>query len=306
VDWNNDGNLDILSGCYWTDKTDAGRIQILAGKGELDFEEAVDLMSGTEKPLENVVLSDGGDQGMPDNQLKNICTQQHAVDYDNDGDLDLVVGCFDRNFFYYENEGSSKENKLAEKPVEMKLVSPDMHAAPHLVDFDGDGDLDFLTGGHSGGVYISVNDGSREEPKYGEFTLLVEKPENSSEPQRPDAVQLNGSTRVWATDFNGDGLMDLLVGDSTQLSQPKDGMTEEEFEKKSAEHKKKLFRLIVRDQELRESGREMDDETREKFSNIIGELFEANQKFEDSESTGFVWLILQKPNADTGNDVTLK
>jgi hypothetical protein len=300
-----DGKLDILSGCYWTEGTDAGQIQILKGVDTLDFEKSISLLSSAEKPLENVKLGDQPDAGgMDSNQTKNICTQQHAVDYDGDGDLDLVVGCFANNFFLYENEGSSTENQLVEKPVELELVSPDYHAAPHLVDFDGDGDLDFLTGGGSGGAYIAINEGDAKTPKYGKFMSLMGKPKSPYEPQRPGAISVGGGTRIWATDFNGDGLMDLLVGDNVQTAGPADGVSEEDYLAKKAMHDKKLARLMGRYQELMEAGREMGDEAQEKFWNVYSELGEESEKFEEADSTGFVWLLLQKPKLEPGKDVT--
>ncbi len=305
MDWDLDGKVDIISGCYWTKGTDGGHIQMLKGKGSLDFEKATALLSSAEKPLENVELkADADADGMDENQTKNICTQQHAVDYDGDGDLDLVVGCFASSFFLYENEGSDMENRLVEKPLEMDLKSPDYHAAPHLADFDGDGDLDLLSGGGSGGAYIAINEGTRTEPKYGEFMELLPKPANSREPQRESSLVMGAGTRVWATDYNGDGLMDLLVGDNVSLSQPADGVSEEDFQKKKAEHTKKTNRLMARYQELMKSGRTMGDDVQEEFFKTYDELRKSTEKFEESASTGFVWLLIQKPKAETGKEVT--
>lgn len=305
MDWDLDGKLDILSGCYWTQDTDAGQIQILKGVDTLDFAEATSLLSAAKKPLENVKLANKDDpSGMDPDQTKNICTEQHAVDYDGDGDLDLIVGCFGSNFYLYENEGSEMENRLVEKPVELKLESPDYHAAPHIVDFDGDGDLDFLTGGGTGGAYIAINEGSTKNPKYGKFQSLLGKPENPYEAQRPDAISVGSGTRIWATDFNGDGLMDLLVGDNVQTVAPADGVSEEDYRTRKAVHRKKLARLMGRYQELMESGREMSDDGQGKFWNLCSELNEESEEFEEAENTGFVWLLLQKANSDSGKDLT--
>ena len=299
-----DGKLDILSGCYWTAKKDGGYIQMLEGVGKLDFKKATDLLSAADKPLLNVVIQEDDAGGMAPNQTKTICTQQHAVDYDGDGDLDLIVGCFDKNFYYYENEGDDKENRLVEKPVEMELTSPDNHSAPHLVDFDGDGDLDFLTGGSAGGVYIAINDGTREQPRYGDFKVLLGKPESGYGPQLSDSIGVGGGTRLWATDFNGDGLMDLLIGDKATVILPAKGLSDEDYEKKKVEHKNKLARLKDRKNSLSISGRKWSVDVYDTYIDILRDYEKSPRKFERSESTGFVWLLLQKPKSGTGKDVT--
>ena len=43
------------------------------------------------------------------------------------------------------------------------------------------------------------------------------------------------STRVWVDDVNGDGKLDLLVGDSVTLISPAEGLSEEEFKTKQAQ-----------------------------------------------------------------------
>ena len=145
MDWNKDKKLDIISGCYWTDDVEAaGHIQILEGKGDLNFSKSKSLLNEDEEPLENVVLKDGAEDA---EMTSNICTQQHAVDYDADGDLDLVVGCFGNKFFLYENfaEKNDGKNSLTAKPTVLPLEIPSHHSAPHLCDWDNDGDLDFLS-----------------------------------------------------------------------------------------------------------------------------------------------------------------
>jgi hypothetical protein len=300
----------VLTGCYWIKEKDGGYIQILTGSGEEnhaglpDFETAKFLLSVSEKPLQNVAMSDSeGVGGAPsEDQMKNICTQQHAVDYDGDGDLDLVVGCFESNFFLYENIGENGKNELVESPVELSLKLPGKHAAPHLVDFDRDGDLDFLSGSMDGGVYIAINNGTRENPDYGEFQSLVAKPEKSVGPPQPESIQPGTSTRVWSTDYNGDGLMDLLVGDSVTLIEPAHGVSEEEFEKRHSTFLKKLARFRLRTDQLRESKREVSAE----FQKVVGaefrKLLDVAKEFQVEERTGYVWVLLQEPASST--DVT--
>ena len=162
MDWDQDGKLDILSGCYWTDDADGAHLQILNGKGDMDFAESQSLKNAAGDPIQNAPASSGG----PDTDI--ICTQQHAVDYDDDGDLDLVVGCFGMKFFLFENKADKDgKNAIAEKAEVLSIQSTSHHAAPHLVDWDNDGDLDLLSGTSDGGVIYSDNTGTRSETAVG-------------------------------------------------------------------------------------------------------------------------------------------
>ena len=104
--------------------------------------------------------------------------------------------------------------------------------------------------------------------------------------------------------------MDLLVGDDISISQPAEGLSDEDYQQKKAEYKKKSARLMVRYRALSESGREMDTEAQRGFSEMYGKLYQSSSDFEETEMTGFVWLLLQKPNSDsraeTAKEVSLK
>ena len=305
MDWNKDGIQDILSGCYWTDDAKAGQIQILLGRESQEasyaFEESKALLNAEGKPLENLPEDKVKDQ----NQIETICTHQHAVDYDGDGDLDLVVGSFGSNLYYYQNNADDPavEPQLA-KPVKMEIRAPSFHGAPHFVDFDKDGDLDLISGSAEGGVFIAHNIGSKTEPEYDDFQKLV--PTSSLHSQNPNNadIKMAPSTRVWVTDFNKDGLLDLLVGDSTTISKRKEGVSQEEYEKLQAEFEKKSKELSEKQQaifekhedELKE-GKELPEEVQkemEKLNSAFREVFESRSEFDASERTGFVWLLLQK------------
>lgn len=295
MDWNKDKKLDIISGCYWTDDVEAaGHIQILEGKGEMDFAKSKSLLSEDDKPLENVALKNGAED---EQMTSNICTQQHAVDYDADGDLDLVVGCFADKFFLYENlaEKNDGKNMLSAKPTLLPLTSPGHHSAPHLCDWDGDGDLDLLSGSADGGVLFSENTGTRSMPKWSEFKQLVAKPDPKSVQQRASEISFAPSTRVWATDANGDGKLDLLVGDSTSIVSPQDGVDEEEFERKFAAIEKRTAEISTKMQELQSKPDANPDPTEmSELTSEMMELYEERGKFIKSEGTGHVWLLIRK------------
>ncbi len=299
MDWDNDGKLDILSGCYWTDDEDGGFIQILRGKSGLDFEASENLLAANGKPLLNRPLSGETSGGMDKSQTATICTHQHAVDYDGDGDLDLVVGCFGSEFFLYLNEGSSEKKQLAQ-PEPLPVKSSSYHAAPHLADWDGDGDLDLLSGTAEGGAIISVNTGTREEPEWSEFKMLVEAPKGTN-----GLVTMPGrATRLWTTDWNDDGKLDLLLGDANTVVKPKKGVALAEFEKRQTANAAEMATLIEKAKpiqekmmKLSEEGKELDQammDQMEELSKRAQKLSEEAEEFSDSKSTGFVWLYVRQ------------
>jgi hypothetical protein len=305
VDWDNDGRLDILSGCYWTEGADGAHIQILLGQGGMNFAPAQALLNAEGKPLLNSDLPGGSNDP---NITDNICTQQHAVDYDGDGVLDLVVGSFGPHFYLYKNAGDAAKPVLSPQPVKLPIKSPDYHAAPHLVDINGDGKLEFITGSSSGKVYISYNEGSRAEPKWSDFQVLLDiaaesevfTMEENFEPKPGSA------TRVWATDWNGDGLLDLVVGDTITISSPAAGLSEEQFKAKRTEWEEAMAEtsraanegnLFQRYYEAMEKGGEVDKELEEAYSKAnekMMELYQSRAKWINERRTGHVWVYLQQ------------
>jgi FG-GAP-like repeat len=301
VDWNNDGKLDILTGCYWTEGAQAGQILMMPGNGTLVFGEATAVLNRDGKPLENLRLAkDDNDQ-----ITEAICTQQHVVDYNGDGALDIVNGCFASSFYLYLNSGTNEAPAL-EEAVPLPVKSHSYHAAPHLVDWDGDGDLDLLSGTGGGGVLLSLNTGTRTEPAWGDVMSLV--PYSSLHEQslvESGEIRPAPSTRVWATDWNGDGLLDLLVGDSVTLNGPAEGIDVAEWKEKRAEFDRQMTDLGNRQQRLygkvakfEESGDPVPEDLQKELdasSREFQELYSGQEKFQKSERTGFVWLYIQKP-----------
>lgn len=276
---------------------------LLAGNGSLDFAEAVAVQNAEGNPLENVQVEDK----YTDSQILAICTQQHAVDYDGDGDLDMVVGCFGPKFYYYENTGTKDEPALS-APVELPVQIDGYHSGPHFVDWDNDGDLDLLSGSGTGGALLSVNRGSREQPEWSEFQQLLPPSTNHEQTTAGGkSIEPSPSTRVWAYDWNRDGLLDLLVGDSANIVNPVEGLSVEEFEARKSEYEKTMEELQAAQaplyekmQKAMEAGEEPDEELNKQLqeaSQKFSELYQTRSSFIDEQSTGFVWLYIQKPSA---------
>jgi hypothetical protein len=81
-----------------------------------------------------------------------------------------------------------------------------IHAAPRIVDWDGDGDPDILAGGGNGYIWLIRNDGSASSPSY----LAPEVLRDGSADLRAGT----GYTGVCFADITGDGKKDLVVAHS--------------------------------------------------------------------------------------------
>jgi hypothetical protein len=113
------------------------------------------------------------------------------------------------------------------------------HSDPFVIDLDGDGSLDLVSGSSDGGVYWAQNEASKGKmPDLKPFRPLI-KPRPQVKPGQPlpekDLIGPTHATRVWVADVDGDGKLDLLVGDSVTLVSAVKGMSDAEFQKKYAE-----------------------------------------------------------------------
>jgi hypothetical protein len=90
---------------------------------------------------------------------ENICTRPFAVDWDGDGHLDLVVGNFSGTFYWFKGQGKGKFPPKPEliKAGDSPLRIVGAHSDPFVIDWDGDGDFDLLSGSSDGGVQWAEN-----------------------------------------------------------------------------------------------------------------------------------------------------
>jgi hypothetical protein len=289
VDLNGDGYGDILSGSYSRmDVSMAGLFQVLWGRPDGTFAKAAEL-TGTDG---NALIIPIDSQ---DGQIENICTRPFAVDWDGDGDLDLVVGNFAGSFYLFPGEGQGQflpdPKPLLSDGVPLKITG--MHSDPFVIDWDLDGDLDLLSGSSAGGVQWAENiAGAGAVPELRAFRPIIEPGPPIAQGQRLGESDLSGpagSTRVWADDVNGDGRLDLLVGDMVMLVAPVAGLSEEEFQAKSKAWQESLDELTAKF-----NSAPADDEEQQATIKRLQELYAQRAEFVREERTGFVWLYLQK------------
>jgi hypothetical protein len=93
------------------------------------------------------------------------CPSPNFVDFDGDGDLDLLCGEFLDSFTYFENVGSRTEPRYAAgrrvKDAAGNQVSMELEMiVPVAFDWDRDGDFDLVVGDEDGRVALVRNEGS--------------------------------------------------------------------------------------------------------------------------------------------------
>jgi hypothetical protein len=289
VDLDGDGRGDILSGSYSRtgEKSMAGLFQVLYGKSDGTFRKAETLKGSDGEPL--IIPAD------EETIIEAICTRPSAVDWDGDGHLDLVVGNFAGTFYWFRGEG---KGAFRPKPEAIKtgndlLRVEGHHSDPFAIDWDGDGDVDLLSGSAAGGVQWAENTaGPGKLPELRPFQALIKPHRSVNYGQLLGENDLTGptsSTRVWVADVNGDGKLDLLVGDSVTLISPAKNLSREDYKKKFVAWKKafnKASKALARD---------ADDEAKQtKAEEAYRKVFDQRETFMKEDRTGFVWLYVHK------------
>ena len=162
-----------------------------------------------------------------------------------------------------------------------------------MVDWDGDGDLDLLSGSSEGGVQWAENRaGPGKPPQLEPFRSLIKHGPQLEYGQILRDADLKGPlscTRIWVDDVNSDGKLDILVGDMVPLISPADNLTEAEFKKKFADWNKSIGEAA---KQLNSAAN--DEKKRDEAQQRYQELYNQRSEFMKEDRTGFVWLYLRK------------
>ena len=124
------------------------------------------------------------------------------ADLDGDGLADLLAGTDTGLLFAWRNTGTAAAPVFADWPGNpLEGLDAGNDAAPALLDLDGDGLVDLLSGTADGGFVAWRNTGSATAPA---FTAWADHP--------LAGLGVGGSSTPVVLDLDGDGLADLLAG----------------------------------------------------------------------------------------------
>ena len=202
-DYDKDGDIDFLfTYSNRTGSTGNGTVALLVNDGSYDFDDYT-IVANLTTTIE----------------MARINPKISTADYDNDGDIDFLVGDNSGLVSFYTNDGTGNFIWICDSDFGYKKG---MSWGVSGADFDNDGDIDFIvsiknsiTPGDEGYIYLKFNDGSSSCFDHSDFIKIADLPPRAS--FFTGVIQPFGC--LFSMDYNDDGLMDFFFsgGDSIFL-----------------------------------------------------------------------------------------
>jgi hypothetical protein len=335
VDLNGDGHIDLISGSwpgeifiFWggPDRT-FGKPEMLKDKngeiinvgggvrddgemllitGNATFDKSEDGKTIVKLHGKTIQIPEGKSVG-----ITGCASAVYAFDWTGNGVLDLLVGDIGGSVWLVPNEGTAKDYAFG-KPTKLKageqpISVPGGDAGPTVADWDGDGLPDLIVGCGDGSVVWFRNIGTRTNPELAKAERLVPSGKVGYDAESaPKDPQRGTRAKVCVTDWNGDGKLDLLVGDfATQKPDRPEPTAEEKAEqdKLRAELKeveKRYFEMADQHRTLSKGkDKEKLDQHVKDMREVLNKMYEIRDKLPpEYETHGWVWLFLRQAAAE--------
>ncbi len=217
MDFDGNGRSNIISGSF------PGEIYLFRRLADGGFAAAEQLKTAAGKPL-NV-----GNASVP-----------FAFDWNRTGKPDLIIGTLNGEVHLVPNVGTTGKPVFGEskplfadgKPIRIETGD----AAPVVADWDGDGKPDLIVGAGDGSVVWFRNTGTAQSPRFAAAqTLVPPSPRPWSDDKALGPADWGVRVKPCVVDWDGDGRLDLLLGDVCGGCARVPGATpEEEHEAKGA------------------------------------------------------------------------
>lgn len=289
VDYDGDGDLDILSGCY------TGEIYLFVRDKDGTFQQGVPILD---------------DHGAPLQTGTSVTVEAH--DLDGDGDLDLLIGHRLNSVTIHQNLGTRTAPSYAAKGegIDTRGGRSIYGSNAHYADWDHDGIRDLVLGSEDGNVTWYKNIGADNKPTFDEAQMLINIKQYGFEkiPRENAPTHPGSRTKVHVTDWNGDGRVDLLVGDVRWLYytlNPLNASEQKELDVLEPKYKQALDNYIALANERGRYGSKkqtIPEEIQKRYEDAVAlhkTLSEQMRKYnrEKTETHGYVWLYLRDGKA---------
>ncbi len=206
-DLDGDGIGDMIANSY-----DPGHCYLFRGLPDHKFAAREELLDKSNTPIRSAPIQK--------QDYQSFGSFFAPVDWDLDGDFDLLIGCFDGTLKLRMNEGSSKKPEFAIDNIVVETNGEPLkvkaHCCPVVADWDDDGLWDIVAGSDDGSVTWFRNTGNKVSPTFSAGQELVAPNKGNGYNLllwNDEEIVPGIRSQVEVTDYNRDGKLDLIVGD---------------------------------------------------------------------------------------------